>query len=207
MDAGVPRRPAQRESSSGNPSRRGFLLGSLACAAVAFLPQPSAAASMVASKDLFNALADYPWTRDAGSGHRRVMYILFEPTCPYSRVLYARNRSLVDLCEFRWVPFANRTRISQGATIRLTRTRAPDDLKVIMSGGASRFISYASEWPQIATKDPAIATMVNQILPMVRVYSGGPVGSPTSVFETEQGAIRLIRGAWDEESFRSFFWS
>lgn len=188
-------------------SRRRFILLLAGSACTAALPLRGVHASKPASRQLLDGLGQCAWTRDGSSGGQKVMYILFEPTCPYARRQYADSRHLLGQSEFRWIPFANRTEVSQGATIRLSRTRSQDDLDRIMRSpsGPEQFRSYAAQWPGVVSNDPKIAYLITDILPKVRMFSGGSIGSPTSVFENNSGSVRLVRGAWAASHYGNLF--
>lgn len=132
------------------------------------------------------------------------MYVLFEPTCSFTPLQYEASRGFLDQCNFRWIAFPNRTDVSKGAAARLAVSRSMQELETIMRDGPHSFVDYATEWERLIDRRQDIRGLPETILPLVRNFGGGTLASPTSVFMTVDGRVRLVRGAWEAEHLESF---
>lgn len=188
-------------------NRRSMIFGGAAFLSAMALKPGEVFAQLVASQDLWDMLENYPWVSDGGAGERRACYILFEPTCVFARAQYETCRPLLNKAHFRWIPFAARTRASRGATIRLSESQSTSQLQSLMTDGAQGFSSYGIRWSSVEQEVPQLLHLQQDIMPLVRTFSQQPIGSPTSIYKTNKGSVRLIRGAWNAEQFNEFFYA
>ena len=88
-------------------------------------PIPKGEALQRAAESMFADIQQASWVRDGRAAH--VMYVFFDPNCPYCHKLYLALRPQVERgeVELRWIPIGVLTATSQGKAAAILEAADP----------------------------------------------------------------------------------
>ena len=88
-------------------------------------PIPKGEALQRAAESMFADIQQASWVRDGRGAH--VMYVFFDPNCPYCHKLYQELRPQVERgeVELRWIPIGLLTTTSQGKAAAILEAADP----------------------------------------------------------------------------------
>jgi len=149
------------------------------------------AAHQATLNKVLDAAKDAAWIAE-GNGPRLV-YIFFDPNCPYCHKLYQESRSWVgrDGLQLRWIPVGTLMPSSAGKAAAILEARNPlaafreNEEKF---GSAPKFGGIAEALPSPATQKrlQQNATLLKQT---------GMPGVPAILFREKSGRVRIVDGA------------
>lgn len=152
-----------------------------------------------ARPEILSYLENLLWTAD-GLNAARPLYVLFEPTCPYSKAMYHDSRQSIWNTQLKWIPMANSTEHSQMLTYRIAKSRDLNTLHACFSGTLSVTESDLSGYHfDEVFLNKHRNPLENNTLPLVRSATARPVASPTSIFKGPQEWANLIRGSLNRD--------
>ena len=146
-----------------------------------------AAASML--KDIKQAT----WVRDGKSAH--VIYVFFDPNCPYCHRVYEDLRPAVKRgeVELRWIPIGTLMTTSPGKAAAILEAKNPTDAFYQNEAGYSRETgSFGGIAEEPLPKDKTLQSLDRNLKLLQR---SGNQGVPALLFRTMDGNANLIVGA------------
>lgn len=159
--------------------------------------EPAASKQGVADKMLAR-IDQATWIKDGSSEH--VMYIFFDPNCPYCHRVYVDTRDWIkrNAVQIRWIPVGVLTPTSHGKALTLLDAKDPVTLfhksEENFSGGEGSALDEALEGSDKAEK----ALKVNaEILRLT-----GFDAVPSLLFRAKDGQAVIIRGAPPAEKLK-----
>ena len=166
----------------------GLLLLAFYFAGPAQAAAPGAADRLLAGTDQATAIAE-------GKGGR-VVWIFFDPNCPYCHKLYERLRPWVgkDNLQFRWVPVGLLTPTSEGKAAALLQARDP--LAALRRSENDFNLSAAGPGGGIApARHIAGKTRMDLQANLSLLQGENMTGVPLMVFRRKDGGAALFMGA------------
>jgi len=124
-----------------------------------------------------------------------VMYVFFDPNCPYCRRVYDGLRPQVEFgeLELRWVPVGILMETSPGKAAALLSAADP---VAAFHDNENRFSTDRGTYGGIGEEPgpkPEIAERLSRNLPLLR--RSGRDGVPSLLYRDRSGTARFIRGA------------
>jgi len=167
---------------------RALLALSLLCV-VTWLP----ARADSASHALLTRAASAQWIAE---GHgKRVVYVIFDPNCPYCHVVYEESQAHLNKYQFRWIPVGVLTHSSPGKAAALLAAKHP---VAALRRNENRFVRKRGKLGGIKplhSIPPAVAAKLRDNVAVLR--ASGPAVVPKLLYLRRDGKVRLIVGAVD----------
>lgn len=132
---------------------------------------------------------------------KRVVYVLFDPNCPYCHVVYKESQAHLKKFQFRWIPVGILTRSSPGKAAALLD--APDPVAALREN-EDNFVMARGKLGGIAPA-PSISMATASKLEdnLMLLQSTGMAVVPKIFFLSREGKVRLIEGALSGPDFSS----
>lgn len=150
------------------------------------------------SAALLKAADKASWIAE-GQG-KRVVYIIFDPNCPYCHKLYEEMRPQVgqDGLQFRWMPVGILDASSRGKAAAIIGAKDPlaafhqnekDFSREVGFGAIAETVPTTAENARLKTNADILSR------------AGSPV-VPTIMFRDDKGAVRVVQGAPSPDMLR-----
>lgn len=159
-------------------------------AAAVTAPQPAAAARQLALNKILHAAKDATWIAE-GEGPRLV-YIFFDPNCPYCHKLYQDSRRWVgrDGLQLRWIPVGILMPSSAGKAAAILESKNP---LAAFHENEDRFGS-APQFGGIAETIPSTLSAKRLQQNAFLLKQTGMPGVPAMLFREASGKVRIVDG-------------
>ena len=152
--------------------------------------------SQTQSKGAASILADIQqatWIRDGKSKH--VIYVFFDPNCPYCHKLFDLLRPAVGRgeVELRWIPIGRLMASSIGKAAAMLEDKNPTEALYLNERGFSQETgSFGGILEEPVPRDDTLRRLeANRTL----LQTTGAEAVPTMVFRTKDGKVEAVRGA------------
>ncbi|HKJ10323.1 MAG TPA: thioredoxin fold domain-containing protein [Gammaproteobacteria bacterium] len=146
-----------------------------------------------ASHALLARAASAHWIAE---GHgKRVVYVIFDPNCPYCHVVYQESQAHLNKYQFRWIPVDVLTRSSPGKAAALLAAHKP---VAALRLNENRFVRKRGKLGGIKplhSIPPSVATELKDNVAVLR--ASGTEVVPKLLYLRRDGKVRLIVGAVD----------
>ena len=128
----------------------------------------------------------------------RVVYVLFDPNCPYCHVVYTESQAHLKNVQFRWLPVAILTRTSLGKAAALLQAKDP---AAALRENEDGFVRARGKLGGIAPATHIDAATFAKLRENYRLLlmSGGQAVVPKIFFLGSDGKVHLIEGALNSQ--------
>lgn len=170
-----------------------FLANNLMPAEAADNPQSRADARQQVAASMLSNIKQATWVRDGKSAH--VIYVFFDPNCPYCHRVYENLRPAVERgeVELRWIPIGTLMTTSLGKAAAILEAKNPTDAFYQNETGYSR---ETGSFGGIAEEPlPRAKTLQSLDRNLQLLQRSGNQGVPALLFRTMDGTANLIVGA------------
>ncbi|MEJ2480232.1 MAG: thioredoxin fold domain-containing protein [Acidihalobacter sp.] len=150
-----------------------------------------------ATHELLQRAAAAHWIAQ-GRGER-VVYVIFDPNCPYCHVVYTESQAHLKDFQFRWIPVGVLTPSSPGKAAALLAAKDP---VAALRRNEDNFVKARGKLGGIAplhTVPAAVAGELQDNLSLLE--STGMRVVPKLLFLRRNGKVRLIEGALGNADF------
>ncbi len=139
---------------------------------------------------ILRAAKDVSWIAE-GNGPR-LIYIFFDPNCPYCHKLYQESRTWVsrDGLQLRWIPVGILMPSSAGKAVAILEAKDP---LVAFRENEDKFGS-APKFGGIAETSPSLATGKRLQQNTMLFKQTGMPGVPVILFREASGSVRIVEG-------------
>ncbi|MDH4133628.1 MAG: thioredoxin fold domain-containing protein [Gammaproteobacteria bacterium] len=141
-------------------------------------------------------LAEAPmsaWMRDGQSKH--VIYVFFDPNCPYCHKLYENLRDAVALgdVELRWIPVGISRESSLGKAAAMLEAKSPIDA---FHYNEQHFTFDGGKFGGLEEEPlPKKETLQKLADNLTLLKKAGTLAVPAMLFRTQDGTVRYVPGA------------
>ena len=148
---------------------------------------------------VFKAINGAQWITEGRS--ERVLYVFFDPNCPYCHYLYDVSKSFVrsGMVEVRWIPVGFLTPTSAGKALAILQAKNP---KAAFEANEARYRRQRGGGGAI---DEALPTRAGtkQLNKNMALYNAtGADGVPMMLWQDRSGRIKSQDGAVDHPTFQ-----
>lgn len=146
-----------------------------------------------AAESMLRDINQASWIRDGQSRH--VIYVFFDPNCPYCRRVYEGLRDRVEIgdVELRWTPVAVLMATSPGKAAALLESKNPAEALHINERNFSVETGSFGGIPEEPVPKPETEVKLARNLALLR--RSGMDSTPALLFRTRTGQVRFIVGA------------
>lgn len=133
------------------------------------------------------------WIRDGRS--KRVLYVFFDPNCPYCRKVYEGLRAPVELgeVELRWIPVGILMTTSLGKAASMLEAKDPT---AALHLNEQRFTTEGGSFGGIDEEPaPREETLAKLAANLAFLRRSGQDAVPSLLFRTRDGRSHFVRGA------------
>lgn len=147
-------------------------------------------------------LAQARATHWIAEGHgSRVVYVIFDPNCPYCHVVYQESQQHLKNFQFRWIPVGILTQTSVGKAAALLAAKSPVDA---LRDNENHFVFARGKLGGITpAQHVSDATQKELSDNLALLTSTGVAVVPKMLFRSRDGKVRVIEGALDGSDFTS----
>ena len=170
-----------------------WLVANLLPAQAADNPPSRTDARQQAAASMLKDIKQATWVRDGKSAH--VIYVFFDPNCPYCHRVYENLRPAVKRgdVELRWIPTGTLMTTSPGKAAAILEARNPTEAFYQNESGYSR---ETGSFGGIAEEPlPQNKTLQSLDRNLKLLQRSGNQGVPALLFRTMDGTANLIVGA------------
>jgi thiol:disulfide interchange protein DsbG len=170
-----------------------ILAASLMPAKAADNPQTRADVRQQAAASMLKDIKLATWVRDGKSAH--VIYVFFDPNCPYCHRVYEDLRPAVQRgdIELRWIPIGILMTTSPGKAAAILEAKNPTKAFYQNEGGYSRETgNFGGIAEEPLPRDKTLQSLERNLRLLQR---SGNQGVPALLFRTMDGNANLIVGA------------
>jgi len=170
-----------------------WLVANLLPAQAADNPPSRTDARQQAAASMLKDIKQATWVRDGKSAH--VIYVFFDPNCPYCHRVYENLRPAVKRgdVELRWIPTGTLMTTSPGKAAAILEARNPTEAFYRNESGYSR---ETGSFGGIAEEPlPQNKTLQSLDRNLKLLQRSGNQGVPALLFRTMDGTANLIVGA------------
>lgn len=168
---------------------RGLLAVSLMCLGLTWLPARAGSASHA----LLAHAGSAHWIAE---GHgKRVVYVIFDPNCPYCHVVYEESQAHLNKYQFRWIPVGVLTHSSPGKAAALLGAKDPVAALRLNENRFVRKLGKLGGIRPLHSIPPAVAAKLKDNLAVLK--ASGTEVVPKLLYLRRNGKVRLIVGAVD----------
>lgn len=146
-----------------------------------------------AAETILRDIGEATWIRDGQS--KKIMYVFFDPNCPYCRRVYEGLRTQVEFgeVELRWIPVGILMTTSLGKAANILEAKDP---AAAFHLNEHRFSTESGTFGGIdeepAPRDDTLKRLDRNLALLRR---SGQDAVPSLLFRTRDGKARIIRGA------------
>jgi thiol:disulfide interchange protein DsbG len=160
---------------------------------------PWAAAQAGASRALLERAAAAHWIAQ-GEG-QRVVYVIFDPNCPYCHVVYQESQAHLKGFQFRWIPVGVLTPSSPGKAAALLAAKDP---LAALRQNEDHFVRARGKLGGIAPLQTISAATAGELQDnLMLLQATGMRVVPKLLYLRRNGEVRLIEGALNAADFSS----
>lgn len=129
----------------------------------------------------------------------RVVYVIFDPNCPYCHVVYVESQAHLQDFQFRWIPVGVLTPSSPGKAAALLAAKDP---LAALRRNEDNFVKARGKLGGIAPLRPIPAAIAGELRDNLSLLeSTGMRVVPKLLFLRRDGRVRLIQGALNSADF------
>jgi thiol:disulfide interchange protein DsbG len=129
------------------------------------------------------------------------LWVFFDPNCPYCHTIWETTRSFIDSGELKvhWMPVAFLSNTSAGKVAKFWQA---EDQVAVFNEAEAKFNQGGST----PLRSSEITRETREMLEKNLDYMGdfGSNGTPTVIYETKEGGVKVISSSMSEERMRSF---
>ncbi|WP_455384814.1 thioredoxin fold domain-containing protein [Acidihalobacter prosperus] len=154
------------------------------------------AAHAITGQEFLARAAKASWIAE-GQGPR-VVYVLFDPNCPYCHVVYTESQAHLSNVQFRWLPVGILTRTSLGKAAALLQAKDP---VAALRENEDKFVRARGKLGGIAPAthvDAATSAKLQENYQLL-LMTGGQKVVPKIFFLGSDGKVHLIEGALNSQ--------
>jgi thiol:disulfide interchange protein DsbG len=164
----------------------------LAIFAVLFAALTPLSAHAITGQKFLAQAAKANWIAE-GQG-ARVVYVIFDPNCPYCHVVYTESQAHLKNVQFRWLPVAILTPTSLGKAAALLQAKDP---VAALRENENKFVSARGKLGGIVPVTHIEAATNAKLRENDRLLqlTGGQMVVPKIFFLGKDGKVHMIEGA------------
>lgn len=162
---------------------------------IAFLPVEPARANT--AHELLQRAAASHWIAQ-GQG-TRVVYVIFDPNCPYCHIVYVESQAHLKNFQFRWIPVGILFSSSRGKAAALLAAKDP---VAALRKNEDDFVAARGKLGGIAPLRHISAAVARQLRTNLALLgTTGTLVVPKILYLRRNGKVRVITGALDPADF------
>jgi len=156
-----------------------------------------------AAESMWRDLDQATWIRDGRS--RQVLYVFFDPNCPYCQRVYRQARPRVEAgaVELRWIVVGVTTTTSHGKAAAMLES--PDPTAALHQNETDFSLATGGLGGIMEEAVPHAETEARLARNLALLRRSGFDGTPALLFRTKTGEVRFLLGAPPEAKLQAIF--